>query len=323
MNDISNLDVQLSTTTPQRIYPKVTHELVTITPSVAASWLTRNIHNRAQRVQGKQAYGRDMANDAWQLNGDTIKFDWFGNLIDGQHRLEACVAEQKNFQSIVVWGLDPAVLVTIDTGMVRSFRDQLRMDEVKASATVSALARRVYLWMQTGERMNFTRGRVTTTELTETLRDYPEIYGCAEFAEPLGSPTMVNRSTLAFLYWMLMRTNVMYSQDFIEKLATGVELGEFDPIYQLRKRIDKERRVTGIAGHHMEAMILAFSTVAWNNWLDGNPVGKIQLPNGGMKAENMAQLRPIPGKHFDLAVRLRFNKAAMIAELKGEPYEGE
>jgi hypothetical protein len=96
-----------------------------INPTTAVEMLKAagpNRHkNRAKiaRLDSDMVYGR------YQTNGETIIFDRHGRLIDGQHRLEACVQSGKSFEALVVRGVDPSAIGTIDQGQSRSLADAI------------------------------------------------------------------------------------------------------------------------------------------------------------------------------------------------------
>lgn len=68
----------------------------TVTPMKAARWLKRNIANRRVSPKVVRNYAGDMSRGEWLLNGEAIKFDRDGNLLDGQHRLGAIVHNGKS-----------------------------------------------------------------------------------------------------------------------------------------------------------------------------------------------------------------------------------
>ena len=55
-----------------------------------------------------------MQNGEWKLNGKSICFDWNGRLLNGQHRLSAVVRSGVPLTTLVVRGLDPALVPTQD-----------------------------------------------------------------------------------------------------------------------------------------------------------------------------------------------------------------
>ena len=63
-------------------------------------------------------YAADMKAGRWQLNGEAIKFDKNGHLLNGQHRLHAVVRADTTIQMLVISGLDPETRTTMDSGLV-------------------------------------------------------------------------------------------------------------------------------------------------------------------------------------------------------------
>lgn len=91
-----------------------------ITPKKAAEWLKRNVANRPLSQRTVTNYATAMADRAWKLNGDSIRFNGSGDLIDGQHRLTGCVKAGVPFDSYVIRGLDHDAFDTIDQGRRRT-----------------------------------------------------------------------------------------------------------------------------------------------------------------------------------------------------------
>jgi len=86
-------------------------------------------------------YVSAMIEGEWLYNGEAIKFDRDGRLVDGQHRLEAVVKANKPIAFLVIRGLDPEVFKTIDTGKKRSAGDVLAIKGVKNPNAVGAAMR--------------------------------------------------------------------------------------------------------------------------------------------------------------------------------------
>lgn len=97
-------------------------ERITITPQVAAEMLERNIERNRPLKQGVVSkYSDDMRSGRWvSENGETIKIDRNGNLIDGQHRLLAVIKSQIVVAFYVAYGVDKDAFLTIDTGSNRT-----------------------------------------------------------------------------------------------------------------------------------------------------------------------------------------------------------
>lgn len=84
--------------------------LVRVQPEQAAKWLSFNGHHRKVKQKDVDKYSARMSAGSWMVNGKTIVLDREGRLIGGQHRLHACVKSGVPFDTLVVWGVNPAVL---------------------------------------------------------------------------------------------------------------------------------------------------------------------------------------------------------------------
>ena len=102
-------------------------ELRTITPDIAKEMLLKNTNNRPVSEKHVRRLAKEITEDRWQLNGDTIRFNGT-RLVDGQHRLLAVVKSGKAIETLVVDGLESDVFKTIDIGKIRSNGDTLAAD---------------------------------------------------------------------------------------------------------------------------------------------------------------------------------------------------
>ena len=84
---------------PKKDKSSIVPDDVLITPEIAEAWLTQNNNNRPVSAGVIRKYARDMRADKWLFTGDAIRFDKNKNLIDGQHRLMACIAAETPFRT--------------------------------------------------------------------------------------------------------------------------------------------------------------------------------------------------------------------------------
>lgn len=99
-------------------------EVINITPQMAKEMLTHNIVNRPIASKRVRSYAIDMKNGAWELNGESIRFNDKGDLIDGQHRLSAIVEANIPVRIYVTKGVGSDITL-YDRGKVRNESDSL------------------------------------------------------------------------------------------------------------------------------------------------------------------------------------------------------
>jgi hypothetical protein len=111
-----------------------------------------NEHNpynyRKLNLSTVKIYAKDMQDGNWKDNGETIKIDCNGNIIDGQHRLQAVADSGISIELLFVEGLDPSVANTIDIGRKRSIEQYLKWADKAYSAGATGIAQQVLTLMK-------------------------------------------------------------------------------------------------------------------------------------------------------------------------------
>jgi len=150
---------------PAATKPKPVIRIEDITPSKAEKYLDRNTHNRTLRMPKAEALAEAIKRGEWEFNGDAIRFDVNGTLLDGQHRLWAIVLSEKTCRSVVVENLDPDSQMTMDRPTaVRNLSDTLQLMGYKAHGRLAPALN--YLWkMENGK----VRERAVTPTIAQAL----------------------------------------------------------------------------------------------------------------------------------------------------------
>ncbi len=109
----------------EKMNEKVMISIEEITPEIAEKYLDLNYEsNRPLKQVSVNQLARDMSEGNFILNPSApIIFTEKGKLIDGQHRLWACVQSGCSFKSFVVRGADEKTYEVIDIGNTRSVAD--------------------------------------------------------------------------------------------------------------------------------------------------------------------------------------------------------
>ena len=149
---------------------KITTEI--ITPKQAEKYLEKNIENNRPILDRHVAVlARDMKAGNWVQNGETIKFNGTGVLLDGQHRLWACVEAKVPFTSAVARGVPS--LEDVDRGRSRTMSHILAMRRVMNATKVSVAIRTIWRWENTNWRAS--QIMPSTRECLELLDSHPVI----------------------------------------------------------------------------------------------------------------------------------------------------
>ncbi len=118
----------------------ITAGIETITPEMASEYF-RNALDRNRRVSDKHVaiIAKAILDKEWVINGEGIIFDVNGRLIDGQHRLLACIKANRPIVTIVVRGIEETALAfeTVDSGKKRSLSDVMSILNVNNPAQMA------------------------------------------------------------------------------------------------------------------------------------------------------------------------------------------
>lgn len=264
-----------------------TVEIVEVSPAIATDWLARNPNNRNLRRAVVDSYARDMEAGRWILNGETVKFSADGHLFDGQHRLNAVVQSGHTVPMVIVRGLSPEVMPTVDAGAKRTYSDALKLQGEDNTSTLAAVTRRAVMW-ERGMKTNTGAIKPTPLEMNDFIDRHPEIRASAELAARLASRESLPASVYGLCHFLFAKLDAEQATWFLTRVADGENLSGGDPIKHLRERITR-LRVRG--GRINETVGLALTIRAWNAHRSGQARAKLQLPAGGLTNESFPDPR--------------------------------
>lgn len=211
---------------------------ITVTPKLAARWLTKNTCNRPLSQRTVETYAAAMTAKEWQLNGDTVRFDRNGNLIDGQHRLHACVKSGKSFSCYVVKDLPPEAFDTIDQGRPRTMADVLARRGEKNYTTLSSALR--YIWrVETNKMSGHVMEKFRPQVMDDILKRHPGIRDAVDAVKALHPEghQIISLSMVSCFYYIFNKIKPMKNKEFWERIIEGTGLEKSMPEYQLRRRL--------------------------------------------------------------------------------------
>ena len=148
-------------------------EVATITPEMAKKWLEKNnLSNRNLSDSRVDAMVSDIKSGNWHLTHQGIAFDNDGNLLDGQHRLMACVKSGIPIESMITLGMTKDACVAIDNTRPRSVIDHARQMGISLTQSHAAIA----LIMENGPEQQM---HLSTAQRLALIEKYA---GAIEFA---------------------------------------------------------------------------------------------------------------------------------------------
>ena len=251
-------------------------EMVQVTPKTAGEWLEKNLfavndgelRNRKVRGRIEDKYYNIMRRGQWnECNGETIKFDSDGNLIDGQHRLLAIIASGTTIMSLVVQCATNAGYVD---ERPRSAGAEAKIRGAKRGNAMMACCR--WMWRYMRQELNpggpIWGSSASFTELWDLYLQNPDIahsVGITGAKSLSGAP----HATLAFVHFMGSRTSLDKADQFITDLASGANLADGSPALAL---IRAPKTLDGNRSSALRDKIAAMTAKAWIAYESGRQI---------------------------------------------------
>lgn len=272
-----------------------------VTPDVAAEYLQSNTRNRAIKPSYLDSLVRAMREGKWVLNGQPVIFDEEGVLIDGQHRLSACVKSGASFITYVVRGVaDSRAFTTIDIGKVRgahdmaSYMGSLTANQSKDCVAAARIIRAYELTLDKSEFLGFTKGTDRTNERHEVMAAYalsklPMLLECVEHIGNRFS-SIAPRSILTACAYLFATKSKDQSFEFFEMLHDGVFSSPYHPIKLLRDTMMTRDRSARKTAREQNAEIMALVFKAWAAYRKGKEVRLLRWNREGVNRERFPEL---------------------------------
>jgi hypothetical protein len=252
---------------------KLGFETVKFTPQMASDLLDKHAHEKNRPLrQGKiQTYADDMRAGKWDLNGETVIIGDDETVLDGHHRLWACIMAETPFETAVVRGVDPKTFKTIDTGAHRTGADvvYITSDSRKYHRTVAGAALLIIRY-ESGKVLS--RGKVLPREIATYFEEHPDLETWAEAAnkgpmKPFGAP-------IAATTYLASGKYRARAADFVDALTSGAALDKGSPVLALRNRLLTP------SGRLIAEERFALVTQGWNAYVEGRSLTRMQMFKG-------------------------------------------
>jgi len=207
----------------------------------------------------------------WDVNGETIKFNG-KQLIDGQHRLQACIEADVAFAAVVVRGID-ADAMHIDRGMPRTIGQWLSHAKIKNAHNVAAIARMCVahekgLW----KTRSWGYACITDSEVVDFASQHHEAINASLWTskEPKNG---ISKSILTAVLFLGSgksdATKNATAEWFRDKIITGSDINENDAVLHLRNRFAANSGSSRLSAF----MVRSLTTLAWNKTVLGEQCG--------------------------------------------------
>jgi hypothetical protein len=274
MNDI----VVMSLTQPGAVLK------ATITPELAQAMLdTINGENRPLSHARVKQYADVLSRGQYVFNGESIqvgiKDDNKLVLLNGQHRLSACVTAGVSFDTVLVLGLPQSVFSTIDRGKTRSYADVLSVAGYKNTHNIQPAAR-ILVAMEAGfsPTVRSTLNLVTAEDILQYVnKNHDLLQEAHSTASRINSVVGGINSAWVIAYCVMLQERQKAGHSGIEvaqfchTVETGIGLSFGNPALALRQwfgRGGSKRK--GQSGKNVLEAATIIAT--FNKWVNGEPL---------------------------------------------------
>lgn len=268
-----------------------------IDPAFARQLLDANTNNRNVRPGNLQKIENDMSNGRWLFNGDSIRIDSNGVIIDGQHRLLSIEKLGVTVTALLVTGLPPETRATIDTNAVRSAGDELHMLGYNSANALAALTaafiRREQGSLHAAVDQQFSKSRsisISTSRILEEVKNNPILIELNRTSSTRQYKN-VNRTLSSILYLTFIELPDPNAKDdadfFFARLRDGAQLTPDSPILRLRNALDKHYGNRTVRPSN--SYIAALTIKAWNAYRQGVSLRGLSYRQGGASPESFPE----------------------------------
>jgi len=255
-------------------------DVETITPEDAKKYLEGNIDNRKFRPKVVDHLAGVILRGEWRLTHQGIAFDADGNLLDGQHRLMACVAADKAIRILVSHNIPRSAMDCIDVGDNRKAKDYLALAGYANATNLAAVATLLYQFEVVGHTPSITgSGRPTHSQVLDYIRDNPEIEIAVDYVVKHRRRLILlgNLTIIAFAYSRLHKINKKEALEFMTEITFGAGLALNDPAFVLREKLmfikNSDRK-------WKRGDVLAIIFKAWNLRREGKEAYQLRQAKG-------------------------------------------
>lgn len=262
----------------------------TITPAEAGRLLASQVNNRRLNRTTVNAYVEAMKAGQWLVNGEAIKLDPSGGLIDGQHRLTACVIADRPFKSVVVRGLNGQSFATFDQGKPRSVADVLQLAGYPYCNVLGTVVRLGYGLRTNGGR--YQSKKINAAVLLAFIRGSTErergmVEAAKEGTARAFTGSFFTGGIAGTLWYLTHVADHSMADGFFADLK-NVASEPSNPASVLRARISlHQQKATGYLAQ-MQALALAIK--AWNAYREGRALSRIVYTPYGPRGEEYPQV---------------------------------
>jgi len=198
-----------------------------LTPAAAALLLkNHNFKNRGLKKHQKAFLQKQIESGKFVYNGETIIVGDNMQILNGQHRLTACVASGMSIEVLIVFGVPASAFTTLDQGSRRNGSDLLSIEGYKNCTVLASCLRQIHNYYKgaigksnaPGPAGEEVRGDNSFT--LELLSRYPE---AQESVAKMRSICITPPSIACALHYLFSKVDAEQAEEFCEVILNGFQ----------------------------------------------------------------------------------------------------
>lgn len=264
--------------------------LVKINPALAEEWLATLNVTRTLAPRRVNTLAEAIIRGEWKFDGNSIKFNTKGELIDGQHRLAAIIQAGATVESLVITNMQDDVIDVIDSGRARSLYDNMKMRGIPNASGTTAILVSLFRY-ENGTYKPALRSQnwtdATFSQVYARYNEDPEYWRrIYNMGHRIWEGSGAIQSAAGLFYHFALALDQEDADHFADQLSLGHGLQENDPAYVLRRMlaIKNPNRPRRNYQHY------AYLVKGWNAYREGRPVQVLSYRAGGKKKEELPTL---------------------------------
>ena len=239
----------------------------TITPEIAKRILEKNTINRPMNKSNVAFLVSEICRNNFIYNGEPIIISKDGFLLDGQHRLQACVESGRAIEALIVRDVEKEAMITIDTGRARTASDVFSLKNIDNATAVASACKNIISKFNTVRKLYDSEaatkaGKVKVSN-TDVLKFYnknkDEMQELTRYSERLikhGLNILTLSQVSAYIYLFSYEDNSC-AIDFFRELITDAKLRDGTAAKLLRTKLLNDKiSKTKLARHHIRDLII-------------------------------------------------------------------
>ena len=272
---------------------------IEIDPDTAYALLHDN-RNRNIKPGNLQKIQSSIARDGWDVGISMIVFTDSGRLIDGQHRLKACIETDTPIISVYSIVPDaPLAMRSIDRGAKRSLADDLRLAGETNTPMLATLIRVAYAYYKGVMPEEYFASEKYKTIVTDA--DYfqffqtkvEELRAVTRYVQMFykalrnNTTNVITPRTLAYLFLTFYNLEPEESVNFFNALSGAKVVGCPEAILNLRQKLGELDRMTA---RPSVRVVAAYVIKTWNAYITGETLPQITFRGGGAHPEKFPKV---------------------------------